>query len=40
MASNVSRTIQAIVDRNLLGAPDNPTFDNPLTGADADRLDG
>ena len=33
IASNVSRTIQAIVDRNLLEGPDNPTFDNPLTGA-------
>lgn len=32
-ASNVSRTIHAIVDRNLLEGPDNPTFDNPLTGA-------
>lgn len=31
--SNVSRTIHAIVDRNLLEGPDNPTFDNPLTGA-------
>jgi len=32
-ASNVARTIHAIVDRNLLEGPDNPTFDNPLTGA-------
>ena len=30
-ASNVSRTLHAIVDRNLLEGPDNPTFDNPLT---------
>ena len=30
--SNVSRTIHAIVDRNLLEGPDNPTFNNPLTG--------
>lgn len=28
-ASNVSRTIHAIVDRNLLQGPENPTFDNP-----------
>jgi len=32
-ASNVSRTIHAIVDRNLLEGPANPTFNNPLTGA-------
>jgi len=32
-ATNVSRTIHAIVDRNLLEGPDNPTFNNPLTGA-------
>lgn len=31
-ASGVSRTLHAIVDRNLLEGPDNPTFDNPLTG--------
>ena len=31
IASNVSRTIHAIVDRNLLAGPDNPTFNNPLT---------
>ena len=31
-ASNVSRTIHAIVDRNLLEGPGNPTFNNPLTG--------
>lgn len=31
IASNVSRTIHAIVDRNLLEGPDNPTFNNPLT---------
>lgn len=31
LASNVSRTIHAIVDRNLLEGPDNPTFDNPTT---------
>jgi len=31
--SGVSRTIHAIVDRNLLDGPGNPTFDNPLTGA-------
>jgi hypothetical protein len=31
--SNVSRTIHAIVDRNLLDGLDNPTFNNPLTGA-------
>jgi hypothetical protein len=31
--SNVGRTIHAIVDRNLLEGPDNPTFNNPLTGA-------
>jgi len=29
-ASNVSRTIHAIVDRNILEGPDNPTFNNPL----------
>lgn len=33
IASNVSRTIHAILDINLLEGPDNPTFDNPLTGA-------
>jgi hypothetical protein len=32
-ASGVSRTLHAIVDRNLLDGTDNPTFDNPLTGA-------
>ena len=32
-ASSVSRTIHAIVDRNLLDGVDNPSFDNPLTGA-------
>jgi hypothetical protein len=33
-ASNVSRTLHAIVDRNLLEGPDNPTFDNPsIVGA-------
>lgn len=32
-ASNVSRTLHAIVDRNLLDGVDNPSFDNPLTGA-------
>ncbi len=32
IANNVSRTIHAIVDRNLLEGPDNPTFNNPLTG--------
>lgn len=31
IASNVTRTIQAIVDRNLLEGADNPNFDNPLT---------
>jgi hypothetical protein len=31
--SNVSRSVHAIVDRNLLDGVDNPTFDNPLTGA-------
>lgn len=31
-ASNVSRTIHAIVDRNLLEGPDNPTFNNPSAG--------
>jgi hypothetical protein len=31
LATNVSRTIHAIVDRNLLEGPDNPTFNNPLT---------
>jgi hypothetical protein len=31
---NVSRTIHAIVDRNLLEGPDNPTFNNPqMAGA-------
>lgn len=30
-ATNVSRTIHAIVDRNLLEGPDNPTFNNPTT---------
>jgi len=29
-ASNASRTIHAIVDRNILEGPDNPTFNNPL----------
>jgi hypothetical protein len=29
LASNVTRTIHAIVDRNLLQGPENPTFDNP-----------
>jgi hypothetical protein len=33
IANNVARTLHAIVDRNLLEGPDNPTFDNPLTGA-------
>jgi hypothetical protein len=33
IASNVTRTIHAIVDRNLLEGADNPTFNNPLTGA-------
>jgi hypothetical protein len=33
LASNVSRTVHAIVDRNLLDGTDNPTFNNPLTGA-------
>lgn len=33
LASNVSRTLHAIVSRNLLEGPDNPSFDNPLTGA-------
>jgi hypothetical protein len=33
VASNVTRTIQAIVDRNLLGGEDNPNFDNPITAA-------
>lgn len=33
IASNITRTIHAIVDRNLLDGPDNPTFNNPLTGA-------
>ena len=31
LASNVTRTIHAIVDRNLLEGPDNPTFNNPTT---------
>lgn len=31
LGSNVSRTIHAIVDRNLLDGPDNPTFNNPTT---------
>jgi hypothetical protein len=31
LATNVSRTIHAIVDRNLLEGPDNPTFNNPTT---------
>ncbi len=30
-ASGVSRTLHAIVDRNLLEGPDNPTFNNPTT---------
>jgi hypothetical protein len=30
IASNVTRTIQAIVDRNLLEGQDNPNFDNPI----------
>lgn len=29
LASNVTRTIHAIVDRNLLQGPENPTYDNP-----------
>lgn len=29
-ASGVSRAIHAIVDRNILEGPDNPTFNNPL----------
>lgn len=33
IASNVTRTIQAIVDRNLLDGADNPYFDNPVTAA-------
>lgn len=33
IASNVTRTIQAIVDRNLLEGSDNPYFDNPRTAA-------
>jgi hypothetical protein len=33
LATNVSRTIHAIVDRNLLEGADNPNFNNPLTGA-------
>lgn len=33
LATNVSRTVHAIVDRNLLDGMDNPTFNNPLTGA-------
>lgn len=32
-ASNVSRSIHAIVDRNLLGGPRNYAFDNPAAGA-------
>jgi hypothetical protein len=32
IGSNVSRTIHAIVDRNLLEGPANATFDNPLAG--------
>ena len=32
LATNVSRTVHAIVDRNLLDGTDNPTFNNPLTG--------
>jgi hypothetical protein len=31
VASNVTRTIQAIVDRNLLEGADNANFDNPIT---------
>lgn len=31
IASNATRTIQAIVDRNLLEGADNPNFDNPIT---------
>jgi hypothetical protein len=31
LANNVSRTIHAIVDRNLLEGADNPSFDNPTT---------
>jgi hypothetical protein len=31
LATNVSRTLHAIVDRNLLEGPDNPTFNNPTT---------
>jgi hypothetical protein len=31
VANNVARTIHAIVDRNLLAGPNNPTFNNPLT---------
>ena len=31
--SNVARTVHAVLDRNLLEGPDNPTFNNPLTGA-------
>jgi hypothetical protein len=33
LAGNVTRTLHVIVSRNLLEGPDNPTFDNPLTGA-------
>lgn len=33
LASNVTRILHVIVSRNLLEGPDNPTFDNPLTGA-------
>jgi hypothetical protein len=32
-ASNVTRTIHAIVDRNLFDGADNPNFDNPRTAA-------
>lgn len=32
---NVTRTIHAIVDRNLLEGPDNPTFNNPTTAGAA-----
>jgi hypothetical protein len=31
IASNAARTIQAIVDRNLIDGTDNPNFDNPIT---------
>jgi len=33
VATNVSRTIHAIVDKNLLGGPNNLAFDNPAAGA-------